>query len=122
MSFRTLRTAFLLGLGAALLMVSVAYAAKADTKVKIKEQTSGFYGSVKSDDVNCAAERKVILYKMKGDEPKPKSDKNVGTDKAQANGNKYTWAINTAKNGDFYAFAKEKDGCKEGTSKVLSRN
>jgi hypothetical protein len=94
---------------------------KAETKVKIKTESGGFYGYVKSDKEKCANGRKVTLYKQKGNNPNPKKDEKIGSDIAQANGTKYMWSTgNTGfSKGYFYAYAKRIKGCKAGTSKSV---
>jgi hypothetical protein len=98
-------------------------AGKADTKVTIKAQSDGFFGYVKSSDANnCANGRKVILYKQKGDSPDRQADTKIGSDTAQANGDKYMWSTgNTGKpHGDYYAFAKHTTQCKADYSRTVS--
>ena len=92
------------------------------TKVTIRHQQGGFFGFVKSDKPNkCSNNRKVILYKMKGDSPKPRNDAKLGNDVAQPNGDGYMWSINTkAHRGDFYARARAIPGCQQDISRVIS--
>ena len=79
----------------------------------------GFFGDVTSRKVQkFANNRKVILYKQRGDDPKPRDDKRVGDDIAQPNGDGYMWSINTDRQGDFYALAHKKRGCKRGLSRT----
>jgi len=97
---------------------------KAATKVTIKGHNGDYYGFVKSDDVdNCANGREVTVYKLKGNGYDPGSDKEIGSDIAQANGDGYMWSIGNsgAKKGDFYAYAKKTKHCKSAFSKVISR-
>jgi hypothetical protein len=103
---------------AALIVASSALAGKAETKVKIKAESGGFYGYVKSSKTKCANGRKVVLYKQKGNAPNPKHDQKIGMDIAQANGNKYMWSTgNTGyMKGYFYAYAKRIKGCDDGIS------
>ena len=105
----------------ALVLVAPAFAGKAETKVKIKTQSDGFYGYVKSDKDKCANGREVILYKIKGNGQDPSHDKEIGSDVAQANGTKYMWSTgNTGPmKGLFYAYAPKINGCKDGISKVV---
>ncbi len=102
----------------ALVVASAAFAGKAQTKVKIKAESGGFYGYVKSDKKKCANGRKVVLYKQKGKNPKPGKDKKIASDIAQANGTKYMWSTgNTGyMKGYFYAYAKQIKGCDDGIS------
>ena len=112
-----------LALAACVLMVAAtaAFAGRAETKVKIKAESGGFYGYVKSDKDKCANGRKVTLYKLKGNGYDPKNDKKIGSDIAQPNGNKYMWSTgNTGyMKGYFYAYAKKIKGCKADYSKVI---
>lgn len=102
----------------ALVVAASAFAGKAETKVKIKAESGGFYGYVKSDKKKCANGRKVTLYKQKGNGPDPGSDKKIASDIAQANGTKYMWSTgNTGyEKGYFYAYAKKTKGCDDGIS------
>ncbi len=102
----------------ALVVATSAFAGKADTKVKIKAESGGFYGYVKSDKKKCANGRKVVLYKQKGNGQDPRNDKKIGSDIAQPNGNKYMWSTgNTGyMKGYFYAYAKKIKGCHSGIS------
>jgi len=112
-----------LALTACVLMVAAtaAFAGKAETKVKIKAESGGFYGYVKSEKDKCANGRKVTLYKLKGNGYDPKNDKKIGSDIAQPNGNKYMWSTgNTGyMKGYFYAYAKKIKGCKAGFSEAI---
>ncbi len=94
---------------------------RAETTVKIKEQSDGFYGYVKSDKEKCANGREVILFKQKHDSPDPSKDKEIGSDTAQANGTKFMWSTgNTGSTkGTFYAYAPAIKGCKAGLSKSI---
>jgi hypothetical protein len=87
---------------------------RAETKVTIKQQSDGFYGYVKSSDgPNCENNRKVILYKQKGDVQDPHNDKKMGTDTAQPNGPHAMWSTGNSGNtkGDFYAHVKRTEFC-----------
>jgi len=104
-----------------LVVAGTALAGRAETKVSIKAESGGFFGYVKSDKQKCANGRKVTLYKLKGNGYDPKNDKKIGSDIAQANGDKYMWSTgNTGyMKGHFYAFAKKKKGCAAGFSKAI---
>ena len=107
---------------ALLLAGSAAAGGSAETKVNIKAESGGFYGYVKSSDTQtCAANRKVTLFKQTGNEQKPKKDIKIGTDLAQANGDKYMWSTgNTGSHkGHYYAKAGKIPGCKAGYSKTI---
>jgi hypothetical protein len=96
---------------------------KADTQVKIKAESDGFFGYVKSSNPdNCANNRKVVVYKQTGEAPDRHADQKIGSDLAQPNGDKYMWSTgNTGKpKGDYYAFAKSTPKCKSDYSKTIS--
>lgn len=95
---------------------------KAPTQVSIKVQSDGFFGYVKSPKVNaCANNREVILYKQKGSDQHPNTDKEIGSDTAQANGDKYMWSTgNTGKpHGSFYAHVRPTSKCQADSSKTV---
>jgi hypothetical protein len=103
-------------------VTGIASASGASTKVTIKEQSDGFYGYVKSSDPQlCADGRKVTLFKQTGGVQNPRNDLKIGSDIAQANGNKYMWSTgNTGSTqGKFYARAGKKPGCQAATSKTV---
>lgn len=99
-----------------------AVAGGTETKVTIKGSDGDYYGYVKSSDSDCANGREVTVYKLKGNGYDPKNDKEIGSDIAQANGDRYMWAIGNsgAKKGDFYAFVRKDGSCKKDFSKVIS--
>jgi hypothetical protein len=95
---------------------------KAQAKVTIKAEGGGFHGKIKtSDPANCAEGRKVIVYKMLGDKPKPKHDQPYLYDIASKNGGKYTWSTGNSGvyKGYFYAKVKKTPYCKAAKSKVV---
>lgn len=97
----------------------------APTTVTIHKQSDGFFGFVDSTRPHkCANNRKVVLFKELGDSPHPRTDKKIGSDTAQPNGNGYEWDTGNTGNqkGNFYAFAHKIDGCKKGISDVVSRH
>lgn len=108
---------------AALVLAGSAVAGgSAETKVKIKAESGGFYGYVKSSDPQtCAANRKVTLFQQTGTDQNPKADVKIGTDLAQANGNKYMWSTGDtgSHKGNFYAKAGKIPGCKAGYSETI---
>ena len=114
-----------LALTACALMVvaTAAFAARAETKVTIKAESGGFFGYVKSEKTKCANGRKVTLYKLKGNGYDPKNDEKIGSDIAQANGDKYMWSIGNSgyKHGHFYAKVGKTSVCKGDTSKTIDR-
>jgi hypothetical protein len=112
-----------LGACAALAFASTAVAGGgAETKVKIEAESGGFFGYVKSTNTQkCANGRKVTLYEQTGNHQNPKADTKIGSDIAQANGNKYMWSTgNTGSHkGNFYAKAGKISGCAAGFSKTI---
>lgn len=93
------------------------------TKVTIQAESGGdFFGFVKSSDKNhCANNRKVTLYKLLGDSPKPSADQKIGSDLAEANGDGYMWSTgNTGqRHGKFYARVKKTEFCAGDLSPVV---
>jgi hypothetical protein len=93
------------------------------TKVTIQAESGGdFFGFVKSSDKQqCAANRKVTLYRMLGDSPTPGADQKIGSDLAEANGDGYMWSTgNTGeRHGKFYARVKKTDTCAGDISQVV---
>ncbi len=123
MRTRLLLAAAITALGCVAVAGTAIAGGKADTQVKIKAQSDGFFGYVKSSDPNhCANNRKVVVYKQKGDAPDRQADQKIGSDLAQPNGDKYMWSTgNTGKpHGDYYAFAKSTPKCKADYSKTIS--
>jgi hypothetical protein len=92
------------------------------TSVSIKHQSGGFFGYVHSSKQDpCELNRKVYLYKLKGNGYDPANDKLIGSDIAQPNGPDSMWSINTnASKGDFYAFVHKTSSCGKAYSKVKS--
>ncbi len=66
-------------------------ASPAPTKVLIEAESGGFFGYVKSPKLECKAERTIVLYKQLGSKQKPRNDKRVGMDTAEANNDGYQW-------------------------------
>jgi hypothetical protein len=95
---------------------------KAPTKVTIKVQSDGFFGYVKSPKVNaCANNREVIVYKQKGSDQHPNKDKEVGSDTAQANGDKYMWSTGNSgpPSGSYYAHVRPTSKCQADSSRTV---
>ncbi len=96
--------------------------APAKTTVTIKPESGGFYGYVYSPKpLKCANNRVVKLYKQKGNKQRPSTDTRIGSDTAQANGDRYMWSTgNTGfRPGKFYARAGKVDGCQADSSKSI---
>jgi len=116
-------TAMVVLVGAAIAVSPALGAGGTSTKVTIKGSDGNYYGYVKSSDSSCESNRTVKVYKMRGDSPSPKTDKEIGSDIAQPNGPDGMWNIGNSgyKHGDFYAKVKKSDGCASDISKVISR-
>lgn len=117
--FRTALTALAVSLTA--FTGAAAAADGAETKVKIKAESNGFFGYVKSESPACADGRTVTLFKQEGSVQDPRNDTKIGSDTTQANGAKYMWSTgNTGVQGNFYARAAKTPGCKAATSKTIA--
>ena len=103
-------------------IVSAGARSPAKTKVTIIPESGGFFGYVYSPKPGrCANNRVVRLYKQRGSKQKPSVDTKIGSDIAQANGNRYMWSTgNTGfRPGKFYARAGKIPGCKPDSSKSI---
>lgn len=99
-------------LAVALLPASAA-GASYSTKVIVSLKTPAFHGKLKSSQSACTANRAVKLFRKKAG-----PDKQLGTDRSNANGK---WSIPIKlKPGSYYAKAPAKGSCKSAKSKVLT--
>lgn len=98
-----------------------ASAAGTPTKVIIQAESGGFFGYVQSADQDCADGRTVVLYKQLGQFQKPRTDLRIGSDTAQANGDRYMWSTgNTGSRfGRFYARAVRTLDCAPANSRTV---
>ena len=122
MTARTLRIAVAISALCALVGMAAIASAKrpARTKVSIEAQQGGFFGYVHSPKQDpCELNRKVKLYKQKGDHHNRRTDELIGKDTAQPNGPDSQWSINTNRSGRFYAFTKKVPGCKGAYSRTV---
>jgi hypothetical protein len=106
----------------AIAMTSMAGArARADSRVTIHGDEGDFLGRIFSDRRSCLGNRKVIVYKQKGDRQDPSVDLKIATDTSERNGDHGEWSVgNTGrKNGDFYAKVKRTDDCKPDRSRTI---
>jgi hypothetical protein len=97
-------------------------AGKSSTKVLIQAESGGFFGYVKSPNVQkCANGRTVVLYEQLGSKQSPSSDTPVGKDTAQANNDGYQWNIGGGEltEGRYYARALPTPQCKPANSVTL---
>ena len=124
MSTRNLFVALVVAaLVGALALASVAGArARADSRVTIHGENGDFQGKIFSDRRSCLGNRKVVVYKQKGDRQEPTSDLKIATDVSERDGDRGEWSVgNTGrKNGDFYARVRRTDDCKGDSSRTLS--
>ena len=104
----------------AVLVFAVAAGARgaATTNITIKGPNGDFSGKIKSSKPACLGDRKVIVYKLKGNGYDPENDTRVGTDTSEVHGDHGEWSIGNSgfKHGAFYALAKRSPGCKIGLS------
>jgi hypothetical protein len=124
MSGRRLFLAFVVvALLGALAMASLAGArGRAITRVTIHGDNGDFQGRIISDRARCLGNRKVVVYKQKGDRQVPSEDKKIGSDISERHGDHGEWSIGNSgfKHGDFYAHAKKNDFCRGDFSKTIS--
>jgi hypothetical protein len=93
----------------------------AETKVTIKGPNGDFSGKIKSSKAKCLGDRKVIVYRIKGNGYDPENDEVIAKDTSEVVGNRGKWSVgNTgAGPGAYYALAKRSPGCKVGFSVPL---
>jgi hypothetical protein len=91
------------------------------TKVLIEAESGGFYGYLKSPNINCKEERTVILFKQLGAKPRPATDEQAGMDTAGANGSRYEWNMGNPglRTGRYYARAVRTPECRAANSVTL---
>jgi hypothetical protein len=107
----------------ALAMASLAGArAGADTRVTIHGDNGDFQGRIFSDRGRCLGNRKVAVYKQKGDRPDPSVDLKIAVDTSERDGDHGEWSVgNTGrKNGKFYAKVRRTDACQGDRSRTIS--
>jgi hypothetical protein len=116
-------TVIAVALCVAVAMTSIAAAGgAADTKVTIRGDNGDFHGKVFSNRLRCLGNRKVKVYKLTGDNPKPARDLLIASDTSERVGDHGVWSVgNTGrKNGKFYAHVNRKPNCKSDNSNVLT--
>jgi hypothetical protein len=93
----------------------------AETKVTIKGPNGDFSGKIKSSKAKCLGDRKVIVYRIKGNGYDPDNDEVIAKDTSKVVGDRGKWSVgNTgAGPGAYYALAKRSPGCKVGFSVPL---
>jgi hypothetical protein len=94
----------------------------AKTRVTIKGEGGDFHGKLSSSKRKCLGDRKVKVYKLRGNGYDPAHDEKIATDLTDRAGDRGVWSVSDtgAKRGDYYALAKRSPGCKRAFSKVLS--
>ncbi len=110
----------LLATVAGLALSGTAYAGgAAPTKVTV-EGTGDVFGYVESPKKACMKDRKVTVFKQKG-EKGGGDDEKVASDNASKSGDRYRWSVgNPGINGKFYARAGAISGCAADSSKTVS--
>ena len=74
----------------------------AKSEITIKGENGDYFGRVKSPSDYCLANREVTVYKMKGERPRPATDKRIGSSTTEESGK---WSIGNSgyRHGKFYA-------------------
>jgi hypothetical protein len=119
---KTLRIFAAIAAVSVLALVSVAPAADSvRTRVTIQGGGGEYFGYVKSSKRKCKSDRKVKLFKQRGDKPHPRTDKFINSDFAQPNNDGYQWNTGSTgvHNGKVYARAPRIEGCKPDNSKTI---
>jgi hypothetical protein len=95
----------------------------AQANVTIEGSGGDFSGKVKSSKSACVGDRKVIVYKLKGNGYDPHHDTRVGSDVSEIHRDHGVWSVGNSgfKHGAFYAYAPRVPGCKPGFSLPLQR-
>jgi hypothetical protein len=90
----------------------------AQTHVTIKGPNGDFSGKIKSSNPKCLGDRKVIVYRIRGNGYDPEHDTKIASDTSERRGDRGVWSVgNTgAGPGAYYALAKRSPGCKLGLS------
>lgn len=104
----------------ALVIASVALAAKAATTVTIKGPDS-VYGVIHSAKAKCLAGRKVKIYKQKGSTHKPSVDQLMDSTTSERQGSKGSWDIGNPgfPHGKYYAEVTSTTSCQRAFSKTV---
>ena len=94
----------------------------ASTRVTIKGPNGDFHGKLFSSKGKCLGDRKVKVYKLRGNGYDPAHDKKIASDTSERDGDHGEWSVgNTgAKKGSYYALATRSPGCKRGFSVPLT--
>ena len=122
MNQRLLKGTVALAICGAVTLTGVAPAGtRANTRVTIQSDSGDFSGYVYGPmPEECSDGRNIILFKQRGSEQDPSTDRRVANDTASLNGDKYQWNTgNTGLNGKFYAKARRTPVCKGDTSRTI---
>jgi hypothetical protein len=107
----------------ALVMASFAVAGgRALSRVTIHGDNGDFQGRVISTRARCLGNRKVVVYKQKGNRQVPSSDKKIGSDITERHGDHGDWSLgNTGyRNGEFYAHVRANENCRGDFSRTIT--
>jgi len=106
----------------ALVMAGTAFAG-ANTDVTITGKNGDYHGKVLSERAKCQYGRTVIVFKQQGTKQDPSSDKKIGKDTSEKQGNVGVWSIGNSgfKHGRFYALARHSAGCEPAQSPTIKR-
>jgi hypothetical protein len=106
---------------AILIIPGQASATAAATKVTIEGPNGDFHGEIHSVKLKCLGNRTVRVFKQAGSVQAPKTDKVIGSDTSERNGDHGEWSVgNTGyKKGKFYARASKTPICKAGSSPTI---
>jgi hypothetical protein len=92
----------------------------AATAVTIDTWPGGLSGEVRSPNAaRCADGRRVVVYRVRGAQPDPRSDQRIGAARAQGAADTFGWSVEADDAGRFYAQAGPKRGCAAGRSEVV---
>ena len=92
---------------------------KAATSLSIEPSAPGFSGELVSSRESCESNRKVVLYKQKGNSRNRRKDKKIGSDIAQPNGDAGMWHVDSGPTGKYYAYVKATRKCKAAVSRSI---
>ena len=106
----------------AVAVTGIAVAGEA-AKTRVTFHVNGeVYGKVKSPRVNrCADNRRVKVYRQRGNEQNPGSEEVVGRDTSERVGDHGEWNMGNLglSTGKYYARAGKKPGCKADASRTI---
>ena len=95
-------------------------ATKAGTTVTIQAEGVDLFGKVKSMKLSCLGNRTVKVYKQKGAEQSPSTDRVIASDTSERQGDVGVWSVrNTGMEGKFYARTGATLECKADSSPTI---